>query len=216
MKQFVDSSGNATTINMANVLKIHTPRIPSDAATVPMAPSNDVPPIKSLDPTLRRLVKKLEELLQERPIWTRRAISNQISEQGFGSVGRQLFQYVAYMFVSGPWRDALVKYGLDPRTDPKYRIYQTMVFQFETEAKEKIRQRGGNQTSGGFKEGKRPADLDRRSHIFDGITVPVEGRVYQVCDILDPMVQKMLATPDIRKQCHVSHEGHRCCLQSSN
>ncbi|MCJ1247911.1 tau 95 subunit of transcription factor TFIIIC [Trapelia coarctata] len=202
MKQFVDSLGNATTINTANVLKTHTPRIPFDTATVPTAPSREVPPIDSLDPALRRLVTKLEELLLERPIWTRRAITNQIYEPGFDNIGKQLFQYVAYMFVSGPWRDALVKYGVDPRTDPKYRIHQTMVFQFETEAKEKIKQ-----SRGGFKERKKPADLDRRSHIFDGINVSVEGRVYQVCDILDPMVQKMLATPDIRERCHIEADG---------
>ena len=189
---------------MANVLKTHTPRVPFDIATVPTAPSRNVPPIDSLDPALRRLITKLEELLQERPIWTRRAISNQISETGFDSVCKQLFQYVAYMFASGPWRDALVKYGIDPRTDPKYRIYQTMMFQFEAESKERSRRKGNG---GGFKEKKSPGDLDRRSHIFDGITVPVEGRVYQVCDILDPMVAKLFVTENIRKQCYVSHEG---------
>ena len=211
MKQFVDSSGNARIINMANVLKTHTPRIPFDIATVPMAPSDDVPPIASLDPEMRRFVKKLEELLQERPIWTRRAISNQIASQGFDSFGKQLFQYVAYMFVSGPWRDALIKYGVDPRTDPKYRIYQTMVFQFEAEAMEKTREKSAKRLRrGGYREEKK-ANMDRRSHIFDGVIVPVEGRVYQACDIVDPMIQKMLATPHLRKRCHVCGERHDYC-----
>lgn len=207
MKRFVDSSGNATTVNMASVLKTYTPRVPFDIETVPMGPSNDVPPIGSLDPALGRLVLKLEELLQERPVWTRRAISNQMSSPGFDNVGKQLFQYVAYMFASGPWRDALIRYGTDPRTDPKYRIYQTMVFQFEAEAREKTRQKNvRKQQRGGYKE-RKGVDVDRKSHIFDGVSVSIEGRVYQACDILDPMVQKMFATPNLRKRCHVSRQA---------
>lgn len=35
---------------------------------------------------------------------------------------------MAYHFVNGPWRPLWVRYGYDPRKDPKARIYQTFDF----------------------------------------------------------------------------------------
>jgi hypothetical protein len=39
--------------------------------------------------------------------------------------------------------------------------------------------------------------------MFDGKSVSVDSKVWQVCDITDPLLSSMLSTPDIREDCHV-------------
>lgn len=39
---------------------------------------------------------------------------------------------VAYFYNSGPWRMTWVRFGFDPRKDPKARIYQTLDYRIRT------------------------------------------------------------------------------------
>lgn len=91
------------------------------------------------------------------------------------------------MWRAGPWRDACVIYGLDPRLDPKYRMYQTVFFQMDTYRPKNI-----------------PVDEQKESHVFDGKRVTKDGRCFQLCDVTDPMVRILIDTKDIRKSCNVS------------
>ena len=204
MKQSIDSSGKVTTINTQISPKLLTQLLQYDAEQIPNGPREDIVPLSSLDPKIQLLVKNIAELLDERPIWTRRGLSNHLRSHEWSSVGRLVYQYVGYMFRSGPWRDAVVKFGVDPRSDPKYRIYQTMTFQLfandENGKPKKIEE--------GKKERGRTRQLkqyDNGSHIFDGIHVGLDGKTWQVCDITDPLLKPLLTTTNIRDECHVSH-----------
>jgi len=43
----------------------------------------------------------------------------------------------------------------------------------------------------------------KESHLFDGETVSKDGKIWQVCDITEPFLKDVLATVNIRKECHV-------------
>ena len=115
-------------------------------------------------------------------------------------MSRTVIPYVGYMFRSGPWREAIVKYGVDPRNDPKYRIFQTMTFQFDVRGK----QNNVRSVHGAKQSGAKESRLNGNSHIFDGINMSTDSKVWQACDIKDPLVQRILATTHLRKTCHVS------------
>jgi general transcription factor 3C polypeptide 5 (transcription factor C subunit 1) len=112
---------------------------------------------------------------------------------------------VGYSFKSGPFRDTLVKYGLDPRADPKYRCYQT--FSFQLVAKDKVvaaakkMRDGKNQwiRSDRYKKDEEP------SHVFDGKSMTTNGKTWQVCDIKEPVLAGLLATENLRPEFDV------CC-----
>lgn len=192
--------------------RVHTPRLPFDVDEVPNDPPANALPLESLDDTAKQLIAQLRALFDRRPAWTRRALVNQLDREKFATAFRYSFQYVAYMFRSGPWRESLIKLGVDPRRDPNLRMYQTMFFQFDIE--EKTAQhanrsaRGGARTRGtGRQSVYAQTELGERSHIFEGTTVGFDGRVWQVCDITDPLISSILSTPQIRTTCHVRLPG---------
>ena len=164
-----------------------------------MGPSDDLEPIDTLEPVMQDLIEMLRQLLEERPIWTRRAIRNRLEAPGrdWNSVAKHVYQYAGYMFKSGPWRDAVVKFGVDPRSDPKYRIYQTMMFQLDDKGVEDLE----IPNPGGHKRGEKVKN--RLSHVFDGKTVGLAGKTWQVCDIVDPLLKSLLDTENLRDECHV-------------
>lgn len=118
------------------------------------------------------------------------------------SSAKYVYQYVGYHWASGPWRDAVVRFGVDPRKDPECRKYQTMMFMLEREPKDSRAKysRPRPETA------KTEQIMRRESHLFDGRNVSMDGKVWQVCDITDSLLVEVLATTNIRKECHVSLE----------
>ncbi len=45
--------------------------------------------------------------------------------------------------------------------------------------------------------------VKKESHLFDGKTVSKDGKIWQVCDVTEPFLKDLLATANIRKECHV-------------
>jgi general transcription factor 3C polypeptide 5 (transcription factor C subunit 1) len=156
-------------------------------AEIPEKPS-DVPPYERLDSLHKECVDALRELFEKRPIWTRRALYNNFPKR-LQTMVRFTMAHVAYMWRAGPWRDTCVAYGIDPRTDPKYRKYQSVFFQIETHKSRMSYQTGHTQD---------------KSHIFDGQHLIRDGRCFQLCDVTDPLLQQLIDTPNLRKSCDVS------------
>src|SRR5438045_3631150 len=115
---------------------------------IPAIPTQPSPHLDSLtlpntNPSLQLCVKRLDALFAERPISTRRAIFNSyLARHGSGNpdsqtenwrpIFRFALPYICYMFKSGPFRDAYVILGVDPRKEQKWAIYQTAIFHFRT------------------------------------------------------------------------------------
>lgn len=200
-KPTIDPLGNVTLKNDQVAPPAQNQAVLCDTQKVPSGPADDLPPIASLEPAMKRLVDQARLLLEERPIWTRRALRNRLSEADWNIIGsnaaRYIYQYVGYLWASGPWRDAIVKFDVDPREDPKYRIYQTMMFIIEP-APRRPKERGVQ--SSGF---HRTKFREKESHFFDGKSITLDGKVWQVCDITDPQLASILSTSNLREECHV-------------
>ena len=210
------ATGAATLVGPPRVPGILIQRIAYDAPSVPQAPAADLAPVASLSPAAQRLVTQVRARMAERPVWSRRALRNVLQARDWDQRGRRILQYAGYEFRSGPWRDLTVRFGVDPRTEPACRAYQSMVFQFDAEV------RNMNVPSAVTEGKRRTKKLDDdprrkatpRSHVFDGTRVGLDGKMWQVCDIEEPVVRGILATANLRKKCHVSsrlsHVVPRC------
>ena len=174
--------------------------VEKDASTIPQGPSSHLDPLTSTPPAMQLCVKRVKEIFAETPISTRRAIFNMyLSRHGPGSADsardnwRPIFRfalpYVSYMFKSGPYRDAYVVFGVDPRKDQKWAKYQTAIFNFRTY---KWRNKAIGQTN---------IDklLDgRNNHLFTGKELHTQVVSYCFADILDPMLRKLIDESPLR------------------
>ena len=192
--------------------------IAHDEYPVPSAPRRE--PDMS-DPQVAAIIGEMRLAMEERPIWTRRSMWNRLGARFAelpknGGLVRHCLQYAGYQFKGGPWRDALVKYGLDPRTDPKYRVYQTLIFKLH---KTRIGTVGRSWQAvrrneiGVSNFGKAWQDLGGgdeallNTHVFDGESFSTDGKVWQVCDITDPLLARLFANAEVRAECDVEVSG---------
>lgn len=147
VKQSIDTTGQITTINTSQSAKVLTHLVPFDIPIVPHHPRESCPPIHTLEPILQETIQVLETLFMTRPAWTRRSLRNSLTSQEQRHALRHAIPYVGYIFRSGPWRDAIVKLGRDPRSSPDYRIYQTAMFRLLAREPEVARDGGGRATT---------------------------------------------------------------------
>lgn len=158
---------------------------------------------------MRRLITAARELFAERPIYTRRALFNSLPEEDLAIIGsnarKHIQQFVGYVFDGGPWSKAIIRFGIDPRKDKGLRLYQTMTFQLDEPAQRRNKHEGNGPKQAGAaeKDLSQPAD----SHLFDGTRAYTEGKVWQVCDITDPLLASLLATEELREDCHLEYDG---------
>jgi RNA polymerase III transcription factor (TF)IIIC subunit HTH domain len=124
--------------------------------------------------------------MENRPLLSRR-VHGALTRHHSVAIVRMTWSYLGYMFRSGPFKDLLVKFGVDPRSDSKYRIYQSVSFQAPE-------QRRGNKKRYGQPEADTDSEQLPKTYMFDGIGVYLDSRVWQFCDITDPMLRKWLDT----------------------
>ncbi|KAK1760872.1 transcription factor tau subunit sfc1 [Echria macrotheca] len=203
-----------------------TSRIPAagyfiahDEYPVPSGPSRQ--PDMS-DPQVALIMTEMLQAMEERPIWTRRSMWNRLASKfaslpKSGSLVRHCLQYAGYQFKGGPWRDALVKYGLDPRTDPKYRIYQTLIFKLHKNrvgtvgrSWQAVRRNEIAVTNFGryWEElGTEENEAPLSTHIFNGEAFSTDGKVWQVCDITDPLLARLFEQAEVRTEVDLEISG---------
>ncbi len=123
---------------------------------------------------------------------------------------KRALQYVGYQFKGGPWRDAIIKYGIDPRSSPLYRQYQTFFFKlYEEEEKSANNQWHDIRTT--FNHTKRSGKKqDVHTHIFDGKSVTLDGKVWQACDITDPLLRRLIDQAPYPDHCERAADGWFC------
>lgn len=170
------------------------------AEEVPNGPKSFLPPEDDLSAYLRGLIKKIRAELDERPIITRHLLHNKLGWDK-RTMLRQAAVYCGYFFESGPWREALVRWGLDPRKDAQYRKYQTVSFLSYSKtgtSRNHVRITNLSKTS--------PEAL-ATEHIFDGVHLSQTGNLFQFCDITDPLIARILSTDDIRTTCAPTFQG---------
>ncbi|KAF4873873.1 Transcription factor tau subunit sfc1 [Colletotrichum siamense] len=176
----------------------------ADQYPIPTGPQM---PYDGTDEEVSTCIAKMEEAMEERPIWTRRSLLNKLgSIVRNANVMKRCVGYVGYQFRGGPWRDAIIKYGIDPRTDPAYKTYQTMIFNMR-----KLQAGHIGETWHAIRslrtEQRQPQGDNHESHIFDGKSYWTDGKVWQICDITDPLIAKMFATAPQRSEVDIYNSG---------
>ncbi|KAL1850289.1 tau 95 subunit of transcription factor TFIIIC [Paecilomyces lecythidis] len=217
VKQSVDTSGKVSTVNTQQAPKVLTYLVTYDTEEVPSGPRESCPPIETLEPNLQHTIATVKKLFEERPLWTRRAIRNILTTHDERYCLRHAVPYIGYIFRSGPWRDAIVKFGHDPRSSPEYRQYQTIMFRLFAREAEVARDGGGG---GGRRHTlPRPAEAGpdapgmSTSHLFTGEPpLPLDGKLWMVCDITDSLLRSMLFPPGpppgfLRSTCDILIDG---------
>ena len=171
---------------------------------VPTGPRPGLPAERDLPPHMQTLIANTRALLLQRPIVTRQLLYNRLGWDKRTKL-RQAAVYCGYFFESGPWREALIRWGVDPRKDPKYRIYQTVSFLSYIKSGTSTHRTVFDQHV--MKLAKMSPEELESEHIFDGVHVSQTGNLFQFCDITDPLISKILATKDIRTTCAPTFQG---------
>ncbi|KAH7396311.1 RNA polymerase III transcription factor IIIC subunit-domain-containing protein [Pyrenochaeta sp. MPI-SDFR-AT-0127] len=171
---------------------------------VPTGPKSSLPAEDSLTPYLQTLIRQIRDLLEERPIITRHLLYNKLGWDKRTKL-RQAAVYCGYFFESGPWREALVRWGVDPREDPHYRKYQTVSFLSYLKTGTSKHHKGFDQHV--LKLSKMSQKELETEHTFDGTNVSRTGNLFQFCDITDPLIARILSTDDIRTTCAPTFQG---------
>jgi general transcription factor 3C polypeptide 5 (transcription factor C subunit 1) len=208
IKSFIDpTTGSRRLYNTQAPIKIHTQQCQWDTPTsqVPTTMPPSAPPLEAEAEEFRHLVTILRTIFEQRPIWTRRGIANQLPANAPIFLAKYAIGYVAYAMRSGPWRDCYVRLGIDPRSDPSYRKYQSLMLQLISSKKSSMEIKKYEAASQAWH-----VDPDQKSHIFTGKgRVPVDGRSWQLCDLHDPILKRLVDIPDLqlRETCEYRYFG---------
>ncbi|KAF5369933.1 hypothetical protein D9758_001240 [Tetrapyrgos nigripes] len=174
--------------------------------TVPDKPPPNVEGVR--DQVDVNIIQRLQELFEERPVWTRMSLFNQVSPAVAREIhnSKIILPLVCYNFQDGPWRDTLVRFGYDPRQDPNARFYQRLYFRNASHPMNRpsvITRRQERAAANTNNPLETDQDERRTSHVFDGQTLTKETAAFQLCDIVDPMLKDMIENaPEIREVCH--------------
>ncbi|GAA5832249.1 hypothetical protein JCM11251_004294 [Rhodosporidiobolus azoricus] len=144
--------------------------------------------------------KRMRALLDERPVWTRTGMLNQLSseEAKLMSVNKNIWPIVGYTFSDGPFRDLIIRFGYDPRQHPEARFYQHITFRNSANMRSKATlgtrgliqaQSARTRRKGKEKEAQTSSHL---SHTFDGKAVHSKVGNFQLCDISDPLCRSLI------------------------
>lgn len=200
-----DNDGTVSEINLNKSLAWSGYCIISPGAeSVPTGPKPNLPRMEDLTPYVQELIRNIMRELTKRPIVTRHYLYNTLGWDKRDRI-RQAAVYCGYFFETGPWREALIAWGVDPRTHPKYRFHQTVSFlSYKSTGTRKHFRR--------FDEHVRnlaqlsPHEL-RTQHTFDGVHVSRTGNLFQFCDITDPLIRGILETDNIRSTPSPTSQG---------
>lgn len=201
-RTFVDADGEAKYLNVHKPPQIFSVTISMRDLNTPTSPSPDLPPVSSLHSVTRKIIEQGKVIFEERPICTRRAFKNQLNFRPQAFYVREAIQYLGYLFRGGPWRDTIIRWGVDPRSDPTYRKYQSLFFQLDEESLDENVQGWSQERSQMFrrdrynKRGKKADDVS--SHLFDGEHVLLDAKGWQLCDISDPLLKSLVDSEEIR------------------
>lgn len=183
-----------------------------DAESVPTGPKWDLPPEDALTPYMQTLIANIRDELRQRPIITRHFLFNTIGWDKRDRL-REASVYCGYFFETGPWREALITWGLDPRKDPFFRKYQTISFMSYKSTGVAKRYQVFDQHI--RKLASMSTEELKTRHTFDGINISDTGNLFQFCDITDPIIRGILDTDNIRTVCAVSAK-HLLLAQKSS
>jgi general transcription factor 3C polypeptide 5 (transcription factor C subunit 1) len=108
----------------ARKTRVAIQKLDLSASTVPMAPIESANNYQKS--RVEKILPKIVELFEQRPIWTRAALIYHSRPAETGPIITQALVTIAYFCEKGAWRNCWIKFGIDPRSDIKYRFMQSI------------------------------------------------------------------------------------------
>jgi hypothetical protein len=108
-----------------------------------LSASDPQPTPPALDPALAstECYQRLYEMFQVRPVWQQASLQARFDPSLFHTVHyTAALAALAYRFSGGPFRRSLVRYGYDPRADPRAARYQCIDLRFRDETAAQMQQ----------------------------------------------------------------------------
>lgn len=177
-----DGKGGSKIINLKVQPKLFSIIIGANDPS-PEGPSKELESQPITDPNIHECIAELKKLFDKRPIWTRRALRAELPKEYVGYIKFSIAR-VAYGFRGGPWRSTSIKFGVDPRSDPKYRFYQIRTFRLivpdEEEPNPRVRR------------------TEAKPYEFDGKQYPGKPS-FQICDVIEPQLKKLYEECPVRE-----------------
>jgi len=100
----------------------------SDPGTAPTEPANLAEQNDASED--EKTITAIQSLFASKPVWQRSALESELAKKI--SISSWRFAHVirkcAYLFLDGPWRNAYVRFGYDPRVHAESRIWQMIDF----------------------------------------------------------------------------------------
>ncbi|GAA5870067.1 hypothetical protein JCM16303_001886 [Sporobolomyces ruberrimus] len=160
---------------------------------------------------MNEVEKKMRGLLEGeegggrgRPVWSRTAMLNQLNKDQVKYVmnNKSVWPMIGYTFADGPFKDLIIRFGYDPRTDPEARFYQSFMLRNINNVRTKALP-GSKSASQAASASVRhnynaqneeggTTSSEKKSHIFDGIQVYSKVGNFQLCDISDPLSKALI------------------------
>ncbi|CEJ02332.1 hypothetical protein RMCBS344292_16339 [Rhizopus microsporus] len=144
------------------------------------------------NPQAKRAVDIVTELFKQKPIWNRYTIKCIVEPQYYHYLTTALAMN-GYTFTNGPWRGAFVKYGIDPRKDQAYAVYQTLDFRSFHATEGKIPRYKGIRSAVNKPKAAQVEEVNLTGkQYFDGKSMPGPTSKYQLSEITDPDVTPLI------------------------
>lgn len=226
-----DEHGNTKVKNVQEPTKYDNQVVMVHDPGVPTGPPDTITPEAELDRSMKICITKFRQVLEKRPIMVKR-VQEQLLPGFTETQIRRSWPYVGYMFKQGPFRDAIIKYGVDPRSDSKYRGYQTLFYQLPQgdggqggmitvdedgdgedvrTAKERGESRGQkNMRTRYSRKTGRKLIRPKNSHIFDGKSLCRDGKTWQIDDITDELLLPLTTAPEVAEVFDPEFAGWYC------
>lgn len=159
-----------------------------DATKIPRKPSRSLDPEDRLPDHVISVIHHIREFMHSsRPIVTPRVLLNLKTRDEIVDLDT-ILPYCGYSFKTGPWANTLIKFGLDPRQDPKYRFFQTVEYNLTYDTL----------VPPDCQEIPQPLLEQTASHEFSGKVYDRSGTVWQYCDIYDDQLRRIITTSPVR------------------
>jgi general transcription factor 3C polypeptide 5 (transcription factor C subunit 1) len=210
-------TGTKTLLNTQAAMKVHTWQMQHDTHPYPTTTPPQAPLLSTLPHNFQGLVYILNSLFATRPLWTRRALLNHLPNNAPIFLTRYALAYVSFAIRSGPWRDTYCRFCVDPRSDPQYRKYQSILLQLVPSKGPRTSAINSTNTNSTNMDAETIAyartwsrSPDRTSHIFTGTgAVPPDGKAWQLCDLQDPHLKSLVEIPELhlRAECEERYFG---------
>ncbi|KAM0283401.1 hypothetical protein ACHAQH_002524 [Verticillium albo-atrum] len=199
----MDPSGKQTLVNTQMPVLVGY-FLSADQYPVPTGPQFEY---DGGDPEVEMCIALSKKLMEDRPIWTRRSLLNALGTKVRNAhIVKRCAGFAGYQFRGGPFRDSIIKYGVDPRSDPSFRKYQTVIFNLR-----KLQPGYAGETWQGLRsirtEARQQMGDNFNSHIFDGKSFWSDGKIWQVCDITDPVIARIVNDSPVRPECSILTSG---------